>query len=780
MSGLGRVVRAGVGRRKVQTLVIVLATAMAATAAVLGGALLAASDAPYDKAFAAQNGAHLNVQFAAGKVTADKLAATASTAGVTATAGPLRTSSVRAQGGPDTGILAGQSLPPITVAARADQAGAVDDLVVTQGAWLTAPGQIVLSADGRELPLGTTLLFPEIPGAPALKVVGFARSVSRSADGWVLPADVAALRPTGYQMLYRFAKADTEAEVAADRAAVAAEVPAGAITGGTSWLAVRAEAVRETSLLIPFLIAFSVLGLIMSVLIVGNVVAGAVGLATRRIGILKSLGSTPAQVVAAYVGQALIPSAAGAVLGTLLGNVLARPLLDQTANAYSATSTTVAPWIDVVVVAGCLAVVAVTACACAWRAGRLRTVDAIAVGRTPRSGRGRRAARVGAALPLPRSVGLGLAAPFARPVRALAIVAAVAFGTTAVTFAVGLASSLTEVQTAKNHDVAAVTVDAFNRQTGPRLGGVEAAPLKDPAAISAAITRQPGVAAYFGLAQHDVTVAGLSGAVTMLAFTDDATASGYELISGRWFHGPGEAIVPTPFLTASGTSVGDTVVVTDHGTERTVTIVGEVFDIDNDGRSLLADAATFPGAGPTSYQIVLSSGTDANNYAAALNKDLAALGVTAHVNQPDRAAALIDVIKALAGALTLMLVVVAGLGVLNVVVLDTRERVHDIGVYKALGMVPGQTVSMVVASVVLVGLIGGAIGVPAGWLVHAVIAPAMGHGAGTNLPASALDVYRISSLVLLAAGGIAIAVLGALLPAGWAARSRTATALRTE
>jgi putative ABC transport system permease protein len=34
--------------------------------------------------------------------------------------------------------------------------------------------------------------------------------------------------------------------------------------------------------------------------------------------------------------------------------------------------------------------------------------------------------------------------------------------------------------------------------------------------------------------------------------------------------------------------------------------------------------------------------------------------------------------------------------------------------------------------------------------------------------------------VLLALGGVAIALIGALGPAGWAGRIRTATALRTE
>ncbi|MGW7208511.1 hypothetical protein [Streptomyces sp. NPDC054837] len=37
-----------------------------------------------------------------------------------------------------------------------------------------------------------------------------------------------------------------------------------------------------------------------------------------------------------------------------------------------------------------------------------------------------------------------------------------------------------------------------------------------------------------------------------------------------------------------------------------------------------------------------------------------------------------------------------------------------------------------------------------------------------------------AGFVPLTLGGLLIATLGALLPAGWAARARTATALRTE
>jgi hypothetical protein len=58
--------------------------------------------------------------------------------------------------------------------------------------------------------------------------------------------------------------------------------------------------------------------------------------------------------------------------------------------------------------------------------------------------------------------------------------------------------------------------------------------------------------------------------------------------------------------------------------------------------------------------------------------------------------------------------------------------------------------------------------------------PAMGHAAQTDVPPSVLNVYQPWELVLLALSGLVIAVVGALIPAGWAARTRTASALRAE
>jgi putative ABC transport system permease protein len=134
----------------------------------------------------------------------------------------------------------------------------------------------------------------------------------------------------------------------------------------------------------------------------------------------------------------------------------------------------------------------------------------------------------------------------------------------------------------------------------------------------------------------------------------------------------------------------------------------------------------------------------------------------------------------LIATLTVMMAVVAGLGVLNTVLLGTRDRVHDLGVFKAVGMTPRQTIAMVLCWVVAPAIVAAVIAVPVGMVLHSATADAMARAAYTGLPASFMAVYWPAEIVLLALSGLVIAAAGALLPASWAAGSKTATALRAE
>jgi len=135
---------------------------------------------------------------------------------------------------------------------------------------------------------------------------------------------------------------------------------------------------------------------------------------------------------------------------------------------------------------------------------------------------------------------------------------------------------------------------------------------------------------------------------------------------------------------------------------------------------------------------------------------------------------------ALISTLTVLLALIAGLGVLNTVVLYTRDRVHDLGAFKAVGMTPRQVITLVLCPVAGIGLIGGLIAVLAGVTLHHYILPAMASGVRLVLPSSVPDVYRAPELVALALAGMIIAIAGAMAPATWAATARTVSALHTE
>jgi putative ABC transport system permease protein len=836
VSALGRVVRAGVGRRRVQTVVMVLTTLMAVTASVLAAGLLVAARAPFERAFAEQRGAHLVGQFDGARASAAEVKATAEATGVVAAAGPFLSLSVRPRTASQSEFVpAGVDLPPLTVVGRADAAGPVDRIELVEGAWPSRAGQIAV--DESEVPLrpGARLTIPDAPGSPTLTVVGVARSVTGTADAWVTPDQATALAgaptrptdaagtsrpssssspspspspsqsassstpPSSYEMYYRLHDARTAADVAAGRAAVAGSVPEGVMTGARSYLTVKQEQTANAMAFVPFLVAFGGLGLFLSVLVIGIVVGGAVGAATRLIGVLKALGFTPGQVVRAYVAQAFVPAAVGCVLGVGLGNVLAVPVLAEAGDVVGAPTTTVPLWIDVVVPVGALLLVAGAALVPALRAGRLRTVEAITVGRTASESRrgagrlGRLASRLAPRVPLPRAVGLGLAYPFARPGRSLVAAAAVGFGAVSVTFAVGLALTLGAVQEGRLLNSAAdVVVEAGGGQGPPgadvvRAGGEEEGERADPRAVADALRAQEGTARFYGTAQARVAASGVTGATTVVAYEGDSAWGAPQIVSGRWLHGAGEAVVTERFLDAAGIGVGDTVTLTDDGRRTTVRIVGAAFFTEGGSMALLTSTTTLADLGlgadalPGQFHVRTEPGTDPAGYLDSLNGALKAAGVgaVARTGTPGTSGVIVAM-DALIGMLTLMLVVVAGLGVLNTVVLDTRDRVRDLGVLKALGMTPRQTVAMVVTSVAGVGLLAGVVAVPVGVALHRAVTPLMGDAIGMSVPAADIAVYDPPVLVLLALGGLVLAVAGALLPAGWAARAGTATALRTE
>jgi putative ABC transport system permease protein len=493
----------------VQTAVIFLVLLASTAAATVGLALLAVdSSGPFQRSFAAQRGADAVAGFNPARAPGAKLAATTRLRGVTGAAGPFPVASISLDG-------AG-SLVTVTAAGRASPGGSVDDIILTAGRWVRHPGEIVIAGDLGQgpdttftIPIGSKVTDVTAPGKPTLTVVGMAVSITGTAGAWVVPAEIPALRssraPAQEEMLYRFASAASTAQVRAGVAEVTAALPAGAVTGSVPWQNVEAEATGASSIVAPFVMAFAIMGLAMSVLIVTNVVSGAVVAGYRRIGVLRSIGLTPAQAVTGYVTRTEVPALAGCLIGVALGNVLAAPVLAHSASVYGVGSQSVPSWVDVATVLGMCTLTGLAALLPALRAGSMSPTAAIAVGQAPRQGRGYLAYRLLARLRLPRPVTIGLAAPFARPARTAVTLAAILFGTTAVIFAVSLDASLAAAATGTEQANSPGQVQVWT------AGGYSPAfTARQEQQATAALRAQPGTARYVAQASPTVGVAGLT------------------------------------------------------------------------------------------------------------------------------------------------------------------------------------------------------------------------------------------------------------------------------
>jgi len=804
---------AGAARRLVPSLVVLAVLGVSCAAALVSMTLAFAANQGTAAAVAVTNGADLAVTVNADRVTAGQLAATRHLPGVTQDAGPYpQTTITVASGGAAAGYPGGGGLPPtgLTVVGRASPSGPLDDIIASPSImagmgtsrWPDRPGQVSLAfTAGIRVPLGSKLTVVSAPGRPALTVTGYAQTQVNPEDAWVTPGEIAALRPAGAlpqdQMLYTFASDSTTAQLNADLAELRAALPPGAVASFQS-LVNSGGGSAGGNVNTRFVVAFAVLALVVAVLIVANVVSAAVIASCRRIGVLKSIGFTPAQVTAVYLAQISIPAVAGAVAGTVLGNWQVLPVigLDEVQGAH----VFVPLWINLTAPLGMLVLTGLAAAVPAARAGRLPAVEAITAGQAPPARRGAVPYLLAARLGLPETVTTGLAAPFSRPARSAVVLAALLFGLTGVVLGTSLNASIHKIN--------------YSSLSG--LGQLQAAPQgltstlssRQAAAVAAAIRAQPGTQHYVAesdlisgvtllvptAAPVSVGVAGRTLPLTTYAYDGDSSWLAWPLVSGHWYTGPGQIVISADFTAWTGKTVGDRVTLTVNGKPVSVRIAGEVF-LPDVVPAMFVSWQTIGGqaAGLTAnrYDIGLKPGTSIPAYKGALQRALPArVGVGSQGNMSFAAGVDLSLFRWMA----VLVAALAGLGVLNAALMATRERVHDLGVFKAVGMTPRQVVTMVICWVIVPAVIAAAIALPAGLtaqdhLVHQLAGSNGGMLAcigtcpapiGSPLPGSFVHVLGGTDLLLLALAGLVIAIAGALGPAIWAARTRTAAVLHTE
>lgn len=765
MRAVWRASRAAVKRRRVQTFVIGLVVLCSTTTVLLALALLSVASGPFQKVFEQQRGAQAVASFDTAKAPEDLLARTAGRPGVAAAAGPFRQAVVAVP--KDWLWMAGGTL---TVVGRADPGGPVDRLELLEGRWAAAPGEMVLNWPGRGSPgpglLGSRLA---VPGAGTLTVVGFANSVSRSASAWVTPSQAAALHPASAQMLYRFTDASSEDRLGERLAEATAGVPKDAVTGVQTYFALERAFSAMADSYLPFMTLFGVLGLLVSVLIVGNVVSGAVVSGYRHIGVLKALGFTPNQVVAVYLTMLAVPAVTGAVLGTVAGNLLADPVLKVAFTGVEtgrAMTGEIDAWVSAVCLAGVPALVLLAALVPALRAHRLPAARAISAGGAPRTGRGRRVQRLLAGTPLPRPVSMGLGQPFARPARSLLTLSAIVLGVTTVTLATGLTATMVAFGGAGRPGAGPTVQVSAAGQGAPALGDEE---------VERRLRSLPGAEAVRARALSQAGLVGQSQPVFADFYRGDDSAYENGIARGRAPRAAGEVVAGPAFLRQRGLEIGSRVTLELNGRQLSATVVGVL--VEGNARALEATWHSRDRLAPdlhaTEYTVRLAPGTDPRDYAGAVD----AVDPGLKVRELGTANAGPATVVAFSTVFTVLLSAVASLGVFNTVLLNTRERRRDLGMLKSIGMTSRQVVVMTVTSVTGLGLVGGLLGIPAGMAAHRLVVDHVGAVAFTE---RMKDVWHAPQLAGLLLAGVAIAVLGALVPARAAARTGIAAVLHTE
>ena len=744
---------------------------LASGTAALALSLLVGSNAPYDRAFGQQHGAHLVVVFDGTKAKPDQLRSSGETLGALA-AGPWPAVQVPFEKGGIKYAL------PVEVIGRSDPGGPVDVLRIASGRWPSSDGEIAVTrsfANANNLSLGDRLTALSVPDKPALIVVGTAIDVDQgpaelaTQSAWVVPSQVAALsdpdRPS-YVVAYRFTADPTTADLKAARARLQLSLRDGSVSSSYDYLLIRSVYATNVSLVLAFLLAFSLVALAAGALMTVNLVAATVLAARREIGVMKAVGFTNWQVVGAFVWLMVLPALVGCAVGVPLGMAGSLPFLAQTSAALELPlDVAISPVAGLAAALTTLLVVGVSAAVPALRAGRLSPVQALAdVG-------GKKPSRAGwtHALKLPLTIELGLGMAFGRPLRAALTTAAVIAGVATLTFALGLHLTLERL----GPDI---TLEQNIQVQVTRLGSYS------DEKVTSILQQQPEtsnvVAAYYG----SVKVPGLEDPVSATALRGDSSRLGYPLLAGRWFSGPGETVAPAGLLRDAHLKIGDTIEGSVSGVPVSLRIVGEEFDVVNFGHILRFDAATWkeaiPSAQPDVYFVQLRPGTDAAAYATRVQRaepdfisaQVYSLGVLGTL----------DVLNQVLIGLVVVLAAIASVGVFASVLLSVRERVRDTAVLRAVGMSPDQVAVMWAAAAGALGTLGGLLGVAAGVALHGAVLVLIGEVIGSGMPSAEFLVFGVPVLVGGVLAGTALALLGASLPARMAARLTPARALVAE
>jgi putative ABC transport system permease protein len=168
----------------------------------------------------------------------------------------------------------------------------------------------------------------------------------------------------------------------------------------------------------------------------------------------------------------------------------------------------------------------------------------------------------------------------------------------------------------------------------------------------------------------------------------------------------------------------------------------------------------------------------------AFSNEVSVISSTAVLNTLSSVFSIIQLFLVGIAAISLL---VAGIGIMNIMIVSLIERTREIGILKALGMKSRTVLMIFLGESVIVGLIGAVIGITLGWglanVVAFILPTFFGAQAQGGANAAALTLSPVLTPLLIVgafAFGIGVSVIFALYPAWRASKLRPVEALRYE
>jgi putative ABC transport system permease protein len=229
--------------------------------------------------------------------------------------------------------------------------------------------------------------------------------------------------------------------------------------------------------------------------------------------------------------------------------------------------------------------------------------------------------------------------------------------------------------------------------------------------------------------------------------------------------------------------VGDVLRLRTHSGEQDFTIAAVVVNFFNQGQTIQGSwqdmRRYFKTSDASAYLVKVVEGSDVEEVRQRIEDTYAErqnLSVISNQSVINQVLTLLNQAYSMFDVMAIIAMLVGALGVVNTLTMNVVERTQEIGMLRSIGLTRGQTLVMVLAESLLMGLIGGVLGLGFGILLTRIFLWSMTAMSGYKIT-FVMPVQAVIASLLIA---LVVSQLAAIFPARRAAHTRILDAIHYE